>query len=204
MNFIKTGKKHVTSIHQLVSRQARLGYPKPLAALLELPMNHNRLGIGRYLMVSSIQNKKFSLAPVAITASVIGLFFSNAAQAEKAWVDPGAAQAAKPATPAAAPTSPAKPTPPTPAPDAAKPAPPAASEQHVHHMKARHKGSHAVQDKDTDNNKSASDTAKNTAEAPAQAKKKVVKIKPKAAPQPAPAAAPTHSNDLFPNLFNDE
>ena len=155
-------------------------------------------------MVSSIQNKKFSLAPVAITASVIGLFFSNLAQAEKAWVDPGAAQAAKPATPAAAPTSTAKPTTASPAPDVAKPGTPAASEQHVHHMKARHKGSHAVQDKEADNNKSASDSAKNTGEAPTQAKKKVVKIKPKAAPLPAPAVAPTHSNDLFPNLFNDE
>jgi hypothetical protein len=41
-------------------------------------------------------------------------------------------------------------------------------------------------------------------EAPAKAKKKVVKIKPKAAPLSAPAAAPAHSNDLFPNLFNDE
>jgi len=43
MNFITTGKKHVTSIHQLVSRQAWLGYPKPLAALLELPMNYNSI-----------------------------------------------------------------------------------------------------------------------------------------------------------------
>ena len=120
-------------------------------------------------MVSSILNKKFSLAPLAITASIIGCFFSNAALAEKPWVDPGAAQAAKPATPAAAATTaPAKPTAPAPAADAAKPATPTASEQHVHHMKARHKGSHAVQDKDTDSNKAASDAAKNTTDAPTQ------------------------------------
>lgn len=155
-------------------------------------------------MVSSILNKRFSLAPVAITSSVIGFFFINAALAEKAWVDPGAAQAAKPATPAAAPITPAKQTTAAPAPDAAKPAAAATSEQHIHHMKARHKGSHAGQNTEVDNNKSASDIAKSNAEVPTQAKKKVVKIKPKSSPLPAAAAAPTHSNDLFPNLFNDE
>lgn len=148
-------------------------------------------------MVSSIVNKKFSLTPVAITASVIGFFLSNAALAEKAWVDPGAAQAAKPAMPAAAATTSAKPTTTAPATDAAKPSNAAPSEQHVHHMKARHKGAHAAQEKEVDTNKSASDTAKSAAEAPAKAKKKVIKIKPKAVPLSAPAAAPERSNDLF-------
>jgi len=46
MNFIKTRVKLVTSIHHLVSREAWLGYPKPLAALLELPMNHKSIGNG--------------------------------------------------------------------------------------------------------------------------------------------------------------
>lgn len=126
-------------------------------------------------MVSSIVNKKFSLTPVAITASVIGFFLSNAALAEKAWVDPGAAQAAKPAMPAAAATTSAKPTTTAPATDAAKPSNAAPSEQHVHHMKARHKGAHAAQEKEVDTNKSASDTAKSAAEAPAKAKRRLLR-----------------------------
>jgi hypothetical protein len=157
-------------------------------------------------MLVNKRNINLAHKPSALIGLALSLLWPSLALAEKGWVDPGAAQST-PAAPAPTPpsnnslTTPKTNTAPAQS-DAAKTT--AQSEQHVRHMKPRHKGARTFSNAESEGKKISQEASKATIETPVKPKKKVVKIKPKSTSADTGAPSAERSNDYFPNLFNDD
>ena len=144
--------------------------------------------------------------PTALIGLALSLLLPGLALAEKGWVDPGAAQSTPAAPPPTAPGN----NSPTPSKANTAPAQSDATkttgqpEQHVRHMKPRHKGARTFSNAESEGTKTSQEASKATIETPVKSKKKVVKIKPKSTPADTGAPSAERSNDYFPNLFNDD